>query len=110
MKVCTALYIVYVVLFISLFRYFIELVKTVNLDFRAGLRDQLEVWGLVRCEIEVLYECVYHYAAAHHSLDPFQSQVYRIFGHTVVFYPTDSLVDFYTSYDVMTLIDTFKVV
>ena len=65
MKVCTALYIVYVVLFISLFRYFIELVKTVNLDFRAGLRDQLEVWGLVRCEIEVLYECVYHYAAAH---------------------------------------------
>ena len=36
-------------------------------------------------------------------------QVYRIFGQTVVFYPTDSLVDFYTSYDVMTLIDTFKV-
>ena len=36
-------------------------------------------------------------------------QVYRIFGQMVVFYPTDSLVDFYTSYDVMTLIDTFKV-
>lgn len=36
------------------------------------------------------------------------SKVYRIFGQTVVFYPTDSLVDFYTSYDVMTLIDTFK--
>ena len=35
--------------------------------------------------------------------------MYRIFGQTVVFYPTDSLVDFYTSYDVMTLIDTFKV-
>ena len=27
----------------------------------------------------------------------------------MVFYPTDSLVDFYTSYDVMTLIETFKV-
>ena len=26
-----------------------------------------------------------------------------------MFYPTDSLVDFYTSYDVMTLIDTFMV-
>ena len=40
----------------------------------------------------------------------FGIQVYRIFGQTVMFYPTDSLVDFYTSYDVMTLIDTFKVI
>ena len=36
-------------------------------------------------------------------------QVYRIFGQTVVFYPTDSMADFYTSFDVMILIDTLKV-
>ena len=36
-------------------------------------------------------------------------QVYRILGQTVVFYPTDSMADFYTSFDVMILIDTLKV-
>ena len=35
-------------------------------------------------------------------------QVYRIFGQTCVFFPTDSMADFYTSFDVMTLIDVLK--
>jgi phosphorylase kinase alpha/beta subunit len=36
------------------------------------------------------------------------SRVYRIYGQTCVFYPTDSMADFYTSFDVMTLIDVLK--
>jgi phosphorylase kinase alpha/beta subunit len=36
------------------------------------------------------------------------SRVYRIYGMTFVFYPTDSMADFYTSFDVMTLIDVLK--
>ena len=31
---------------------------------------------------------------------PMSLQVYRILGQTVVFYPTDSMADFYTSFDV----------
>ena len=34
--------------------------------------------------------------------------MYRIYGMTFVFYPTDSMADFYTSFDVMTLIDVLK--
>ena len=31
-----------------------------------------------------------------------------MYGMTFVFYPTDSMADFYTSFDVMTLIDVLK--
>ena len=37
------------------------------------------------------------------------SKIYRIFGQTVVFYPTDSMIDFYTSFDVKILLYQIKV-
>ena len=37
------------------------------------------------------------------------SKVYKIFVQTVVFYPTDSMIDFYTSFDVKILIHQIKV-
>ena len=37
------------------------------------------------------------------------SKVYKIFGQTVVCYPTDSMIDFYTSFDVKILIHQIKV-
>jgi len=37
------------------------------------------------------------------------SKVYKIFGQTVVFYPTDSMTDFYTSFDGPILIHYVKV-
>eukprot|EP00731_Ephydatia_muelleri_P025985 Em0018g85a len=36
------------------------------------------------------------------------SKVYRVFGHTMIFYPTDSMVDFYLSFDGTFLIDVLK--
>ncbi len=37
------------------------------------------------------------------------TQVYRILGQMVMFFPTDYNVDFYISFDVMMLIDLFTV-
>ena len=37
------------------------------------------------------------------------SKVYKIFGQTVVFYPTDSMIDFYTCFDAKILIHQMKV-